>query len=114
MRCVLLLQCDWLDFKHNDSQELIRHISDTLPELPDTSIKQLVDDFDLTMKDAKTLVALEDGERLSYFDKVLRMLVKFLQEPGFRGNPRECLTDNSISKADGAKYAKLVANWSVT
>ena len=39
--------------------------------LPDESIKELVDVVGLTVKDAKTLVSLDGGERLDYYDEVL-------------------------------------------
>lgn len=84
-----------------------------MPELPDVSIKELVDDFKLTLKDAKTLIVLDDGRRLAYFDKVLALLVKRLQDPKFAGTPIQCLSDHSITKAEKAKHARLVANWYV-
>lgn len=54
---------------HFVSQELVTHVSDTLPQLPDVTIKELVK-VGLTLKDAKTLVSIDDGERLDYFDHV--------------------------------------------
>ena len=80
-----------------------------MPELPDTSIKELVDDFKLTLKDAKTLISIDDGKRLEYFDNVLAGLVKTLQ--GYPGGSLKYSRDPSITKADKAEYAQLVANW---
>ena len=44
---------------------------DNLPELPDDTIGDLVDNYGLSRKDAKTLVSLDHGERLDYFDQVI-------------------------------------------
>ena len=82
-----------------------------MPELPDTSIKELVDDFKLTLKDAKTLISIDDGKRLEYFDEVLAGLVKSLRVDGYPGPVWQSLRDPSITKADKAEYARLVANW---
>ena len=49
---------------------LIQHLQDTLPSLPDDIISQLVDECGLSHKDARTLVGLDDGQRLDYFDRV--------------------------------------------
>ena len=74
----------------------------SLPELPDKTIDDLVQGNGLTIKDAKTLVDLDGGERLDYFDSVL-----------------EALTQNRASKMGGDTQAALpdeklavkVANW---
>ena len=84
-----------------------------MPELPDTSIKELVDDFKIPLKDAKTLISIDDGNRLTYFDDVLAGLVKVLQNRGRQGPPERDLQDPSTTKADKAEYARLVANWYV-
>lgn len=82
-----------------------------MPELPDTSLKELVDDFKLTLKDAKTLISIDDGKRLAYFDQVLAGLVKALRAEEYQGTLEQCLRDPSITKADKVEYARLVANW---
>ena len=51
-------------------QGLIESTSEHLPRLPDENLEDLVQHHGLTIKDAKTLIDLEDGERLDYFDKV--------------------------------------------
>ena len=57
-------------------QKLVDHISETLPTLPDDSIRHLVTEMGLTLKDAKTLAALDDGARLDYFDDIIYALNK--------------------------------------
>lgn len=82
----------------------------TLPKLPDHSIRMLVEVRDLTLKDAKTLVALDDGARLDYYDEVLAQL--------------ECLPAHSADKpleeqrpnsrvTQDQRLAKTAANWYV-
>ena len=43
--------------------------------LPDKAMRQLVDKYDLSTKDARTLVSLDAGNRLDYFYKVVSQLV---------------------------------------
>lgn len=58
--------------------DLIAHLADTLPTLPDEVVRQLVDEHGLTTKDAKTLREADNGERLDYFFDVLDLLKKKL------------------------------------
>ena len=92
-------------------QDLIAHLTQTLPELPDTTLKELVGDFNISIKDAKTLISLDNGERLQLFDKVLALLVKYLQDPSYKGTISECLVDPSVTQVEKAKIARIVANW---
>ncbi|MCJ1318657.1 hypothetical protein MMC15_003987, partial [Xylographa vitiligo] len=48
------------------SEELIEHIATSIPSLPDEQVRDLVDQFGLSVKDAKTLVTLDGGERMDY------------------------------------------------
>ncbi|KAL9601015.1 MAG: hypothetical protein Q9219_002837 [cf. Caloplaca sp. 3 TL-2023] len=52
------------------SKTLIDHVAKQLPRLPDENIQDLVQTHDLTLKDSRTLVELDGGERLDYFDDV--------------------------------------------
>ena len=51
-------------------QDLTYHIENSMPDLPDDILKDLTTYSGLTSKDAKTLMVLDDGERLDYFDDV--------------------------------------------
>ena len=51
-------------------QDLTSHIENFIPDLPDDILKNLTMHSGLTSKDAKTLMILDDGERLDYFDDV--------------------------------------------
>jgi aspartyl-tRNA(Asn)/glutamyl-tRNA(Gln) amidotransferase subunit B len=57
-------------------ESLIDHLSSTLPMLPDQQAQLLTEQYGLTLKDAKTLIALDDGRRLDYFQDVLTELEK--------------------------------------
>ena len=61
-------------------EPLVAHIRETLPSLPDDAASDLVNESGLTLKDAKTLVALDDGWRLDYFDVVCAQMAKILNE----------------------------------
>lgn len=45
-----------------------------MPPLQDATVDNLVSKSRLTLKDARTLVMLDDGERLDYFDEVVESL----------------------------------------
>ncbi|KAL8763096.1 MAG: hypothetical protein Q9203_007463 [Teloschistes exilis] len=79
---------------------LIQSIAANLPQLPDQTIAELVKDHGLTLKDAKTLVSLDDGERLDYYDSVRQELADL----------RAQSTDPTEQKAD-QKSDITVANW---
>jgi len=74
------------------SQDLIHHIKMTLPMLPDEQTGFLINHYRLSMKDAKTMVQLDDGERLDYFYDVVSILTK-------------------SSPDDQSRIGKLAANW---
>lgn len=80
--------------------------------LPDQSIKELVDVVGLTIKDAKTLVSLDSGERLDYYDEVLDGLGCSVD------SIRLALIDDAsadkghnYSAARLRKYGRTAANW---
>ncbi|KAF1848229.1 uncharacterized protein K460DRAFT_364205 [Cucurbitaria berberidis CBS 394.84] len=57
-------------------QDLVDHLKETLPKLPDRNVETLVLEYGLTTKDALTLLFLDDGERLDYFIQVMEPLVE--------------------------------------
>ena len=75
-------------------ESLIDYIRKTLPSLPDDTASDLVNESGLTLKDAKTLVALDDGRRLDYFDDVCAQMA-------------EKLNEESLSQG----VSKMVGNW---
>lgn len=85
---------------YHPSQNLIQTIASNLPQLPDQTIAELVKDHGLTLKDAKTLVGLDDGDRLDYYDSVRQELADL----------RAQSTDPAEQKAD-QKSDITVANW---
>lgn len=54
--------------------DLLDHLQSTLGVLPDQEIAILTDTYGLTIKDAMTLVALNDGGRAEYFHNVVDQL----------------------------------------
>ena len=63
-------------------QDIIQHLRESLPMLPDDIANMLVQssEYGLTIKDAKTLVALDDGDRLEYYLDVVEILGKEFSE----------------------------------
>ncbi|KAL9611608.1 MAG: hypothetical protein Q9167_003766 [Letrouitia subvulpina] len=82
---------------------LIEHVQKTLPELPEKTIGELVSEHELTIKDARTLVDLEDGARLDYFDAVLEELNSILT--------LEQVTVLKEKNKEIRKLGVIVANW---
>ncbi|KAI4718399.1 hypothetical protein E4T48_05436 [Aureobasidium sp. EXF-10727] len=81
------------------SNELVDHLRTTLPELPDSTVSRTLNDFGLSMKDAKTLFSLDDGERLEYCAETIELVQAKLSAQ-----------ESNDSQAE-AKVGKLVANW---
>ncbi|KAF2862238.1 hypothetical protein K470DRAFT_17789 [Piedraia hortae CBS 480.64] len=74
--------------------DLIEHLRSTLPHLPDEAAAYLQNKYGLSEKDARTLVDLDDGERIEF----LEMTVEQIQL-----NSREAMSSQ--------KVGKLVGNW---
>jgi aspartyl-tRNA(Asn)/glutamyl-tRNA(Gln) amidotransferase subunit B len=81
------------------SNELVEHLRRTLPELPDSTVGRTLSDFGLSMKDAKTLFSLDDGERLEYCAETIELVQAKLS------------AQTSDDGQNQAKVGKLVANW---
>lgn len=75
----------------------MEHLRASLPVLPDESLATLIDDPDhgISAKDARTLVSLDDGERLEFYYETLDYLRSELDE----------------GSDAWKKASKLVANW---
>ncbi|KAF2102173.1 Glutamyl-tRNA amidotransferase subunit B, mitochondrial [Rhizodiscina lignyota] len=76
-------------------EDLVQHLRDTLPALPDDVMDSLVKDG-VSMKDAKTLLSLEDGDRLDYYYDVVHELTIIFEIDG---------------KKPPKKMGRIVANW---
>ncbi|KAJ1326101.1 aspartyl-tRNA(Asn)/glutamyl-tRNA(Gln) amidotransferase subunit B [Microdochium nivale] len=54
--------------------DLVAHLRDTMGELPDAEVDELIRDFGLSPKDALALVAIDSGMRVEYFWNVVHAL----------------------------------------
>jgi aspartyl-tRNA(Asn)/glutamyl-tRNA(Gln) amidotransferase subunit B len=66
------------------AKDLVDHLRDTLPMLSDDCVSILVDNeaYNLTSKDASTLISLDDGDRLEYYyDVVVHLQTYFAEQP---------------------------------
>ncbi|KAK6543134.1 hypothetical protein TWF694_007054 [Orbilia ellipsospora] len=78
-------------------ESLVNHIKSTLPQLPDQILSELINEpFSLTLKDARTMVDLDDGARVQYYKSIY-------------GNLSNRLNIESSTKHIG----KLVGNWTL-
>ena len=104
-------------------QDLTYHIENSIPDLPDDILKDLTTYSGLTPKDAKTLMVLDDGERLDYFDDV--KLLWSNRRPSNESvvdaeHTRRSISDyvadrqhSSQSRVESSSpvFDKIVANW---
>ncbi|KAI4863297.1 aspartyl/glutamyl-tRNA amidotransferase subunit B [Hypoxylon rubiginosum] len=56
--------------------DLVNHLRQGMGELPDAEVDELIQRFELTPKDALSLVALDEGKRIEYFWNVIDLLAK--------------------------------------
>ncbi|EUC37294.1 hypothetical protein COCCADRAFT_85809 [Bipolaris zeicola 26-R-13] len=61
-------------------EDLVEHLKNTLPKLPDVNVDVLVHNYGLTTKDAITLLSFDDGERLEYYMDVVTESVRLAEE----------------------------------
>ena len=61
-------------------ESLINHLRSTLPPLPDQTIMDLYSESGLFKQDAKTLLALDGGQRLEYYDSVCTQICKNVKD----------------------------------
>lgn len=73
---------------------LVDRLKSTLPPSPEKLVSMLVSEYGLSSTDAETLVVLDDGERMVYFQEVVQELIKSVN----RSLPRDAV-------------GQLVANW---
>lgn len=72
------------------------HLEATMPKLPQAMIAELTENHGLSTKDAGTLLALDDGDRLDYFYHVLAQLAETHSDP-----------------IDAVQSGRAVGNWYV-
>ena len=77
--------------------------------VPDQSIHELVNVLGVTLKDAKTLVTVDNGARLDYYDEVLTQLARTDREVGHSVSTDQ-YTDRQWPRQTRT-YARTVANW---
>ncbi|KAJ6260455.1 hypothetical protein Dda_4681 [Drechslerella dactyloides] len=78
-------------------ESLVAHIKSTLPPLPDDIISELMSEpFALTLKDARTMVDLDDGARVGYYKAVYNDISTRL---GAQPSPKH--------------LGKLIGNWTL-
>jgi aspartyl-tRNA(Asn)/glutamyl-tRNA(Gln) amidotransferase subunit B len=75
-------------------QDLISHLSVSLPKLPDTMIEALTEQDGLSTKDANTILSLDDGGRLDYFYDVVSQL-----------------RTTDVSQENQAHLGRVASNW---
>lgn len=64
-------------------EDLVQHLRETMPELAEETVERVVKEYGLSEKDAKTVVGLDDGERLEFMEETVEVLTKMMmmQDP---------------------------------
>ncbi len=73
--------------------DLVAHLNETLPELPDAIATRAQREYGMSAKDAKTIAILDDGDRLDFLEETVRFLM------------------SKLPTHDKSKLGKLVGNW---
>uniref|UniRef100_L2FFB8 Glutamyl-tRNA b subunit n=1 Tax=Colletotrichum fructicola (strain Nara gc5) TaxID=1213859 RepID=L2FFB8_COLFN len=63
-------------------EDLVSALRESVTELPDAELDELIHDYGLTAKDAVSLMSLDDGGRLEYFYQIVDDLGARLAEAG--------------------------------
>lgn len=93
------------------SSQLVEHLRSKLPLLPDQLLTQLTEDPEhgLTMKDAKTLLSFDEGDRVDFYFEVLANLKqRLIETPPQLGR----IVGNWVIHELGALLAKNNLSWS--
>lgn len=75
--------------------DLVEHLRSTLPELPDATITRVQKEYGLSEKDARTIVTLDDGDRLEFMEECVDLL----------------LNETGKDYGDKLKLGRVVGNW---
>ncbi|KEF62621.1 aspartyl-tRNA(Asn)/glutamyl-tRNA (Gln) amidotransferase subunit B [Exophiala aquamarina CBS 119918] len=62
-------------------QSLVDRLASTLPPSPEKLVKLLICEYGLSSTDAETLCALDDGERMIYFQEVVQEFIRAVDRP---------------------------------
>jgi aspartyl-tRNA(Asn)/glutamyl-tRNA(Gln) amidotransferase subunit B len=79
--------------------DLVNHLRENLAVLPDAELDNLLAQYNLTPKDASSLLVLDNGHRIQYFYKVLGLLEASLKEGAAEAQP------------DQKSYSLMTSNW---
>jgi aspartyl-tRNA(Asn)/glutamyl-tRNA(Gln) amidotransferase subunit B len=79
---------------------LIRHLSETMPDLPDDYANILTREYGITHKDAMALISLNDGGRAEYFRNVADALHLYNQA-----------SEHPDAMKGSEYYGRLACNW---
>ncbi|KAK4556090.1 hypothetical protein LTR86_006786 [Recurvomyces mirabilis] len=81
-------------------EDLVQHLTRTLPTLPDALEVELQETYGLSLKDAKTMIDVDEGDRVDFFETAVEHVLS---------------SDDGASDSDVAankrKVGKMVGNW---
>ncbi|KAK3674455.1 hypothetical protein LTR78_005541 [Recurvomyces mirabilis] len=81
-------------------RDLVQHLTQTLPTLPDAMEVELQEIYGLSLKDAKTMIDVDEGDRVDFFETAVEHVLSSDDEA----------SDSDVA-ANKRKVGKMVGNW---
>ena len=91
--------------------DLVEHLRATLPELPDETVARLQAQYGMSLKDAKTLASLDDGDRVEFMQETVELNLARLQAPKMNRVRLGRVTGNWILHEVGGLLATSDMEW---
>lgn len=90
---------------------LVEHLRANLPELPDATVARVQAEYGLSSKDARTIVSLDDGDRLDFMEETVDLLKSKLPEDTVDASKLGKSVGNWVLHELGGLLANTEANW---
>lgn len=91
--------------------DLIEHLQDTLPELPDETVDRIQRSYGLSEKDAKTLVTLDEGDRVEFLEETVELLQEKLRNDAEQGQRVGVMVGNWVLHELGGLLTTSNTDW---
>lgn len=91
--------------------DLVDHLRNTLPELPDETVERIQDVYGLSEKDAKTMISLDDGDRVEFMEETVHLLQAKLQRSGMHNNKLGVTVGNWVLHELGGLLTTSNTEW---
>lgn len=91
--------------------DLLEHLRNTLPELPEETVERVQKQYGLSPKDARTIAILDDGERLEFMEETVDLATRKLGLPAEEGGRIGKFTGNWVLHELGGLLTTSTSEW---